>query len=151
MIFFRWCAFLKMAAYSFLFFTCLWDFFFFSAKGGLKMQSSQRCRGHTELLESCGQLQSDFHGTRNAASDADGISLHCDCAALQWNRFNLIIWLFHFAYIYNLPDLWGKGRTGSQSCRRHFKRSKQYSVYHYNSQALQFKDHALMTKIGRRT
>lgn len=47
------------------------------------MQSSQRCRGHTELLESCGQLQSDFHGTRNAASDADGISLHCDCAALQ--------------------------------------------------------------------
>lgn len=132
-------------------FLCSFGISFFSAKGGLKMQSPHCGRWQALLLGLCGQLQSDFRGTRNAASDADGISLCCDCTALRWNRFNLIIWLFHFTYIYNLPDLWGKGRTGSQSCWRHFKRSKQYSVYHYNSQALQFGDSALTTKIGRRT
>lgn len=149
-IFFRWCVFLNVSLFLTLFYVAL-GIPFFIAKGGLKMQSPQCGRWQALLLGLCGQLQSDFRGTRNAASDADGISLCCDCTALQWNGFNLIIWLFHFAYIYNLPDLWGKGRTGSQSCWRHFERSEQYSVYHYNSQALQFGDSALTTKIGRRT
>lgn len=149
-IFFRWCVFLNVSLFLTLFYVAL-GFLFFIAKGGLEMQSPHCGRRQALLLGLCGQLQSDFRGTQNAASDADGISLCCDCTALQRNGFNLIIWLFHFAYIYNLPDLWGKGRTGSQSCWRHFKRSEQYSIYHYNSQALQFGDSALTTKIGRQT
>lgn len=149
-IFFHICVFLNVSLFLTLFFVAL-GFLFFFAKGGLKMQSPHCGRWQALLLGLCGQLQSDFRGTRNAASDADGISLCCDCTALQWNGFNLIIWLFHFTYIYNLPDLWGKGRTGSQSCWRHFKRSKQYSVYHYNSQALRFGDSALTKKTGRGT
>lgn len=114
---------------------------------------------HTRLLMWCNcthrwsrQLQRLPECSWKAASAEDKISLSCDNPALQWKSLNLIIWLFHSSYIYNLADLWGKGKDSQPITLEPFPKVKarEHSLLVIHKCYIS-EPWSLWQKIGRRT